>query len=106
VTAGDTLIYVKAPMQRLSGGVTRRIAASGFGESATERHPESSRWKGVEMSDQNNSEYFASRAVAERLMGDFATDPRAAAIHAELAARYEELALEFDTADERRTGTG
>ncbi|MEO8547898.1 MAG: hypothetical protein ABI422_05970 [Sphingomicrobium sp.] len=58
------------------------------------------------MSDQNNSEYFASRAVAERLMCDCAADLRAAAIHAELAARYEELALEFDTADERRTATG
>lgn len=46
-------------------------------------------------SQAKNAEYFASRAVAERALSEAATDPRAAAIHAELADRYEELALEF-----------
>lgn len=47
------------------------------------------------MSDQTNAEYFAGRAVIERAMSEAATDRRAAAIHAELAERYEELALQF-----------
>jgi hypothetical protein len=42
------------------------------------------------------SEYFASRAVAEETMSGFATDPRVAAAHAEMAERYEALAVEFD----------
>ena len=42
------------------------------------------------------SEYFASRAVAERAMKDFATDPRVAAAHAEMEERYEQLSEEFD----------
>lgn len=50
------------------------------------------------MSDPTNSQYFAGRAAAERAMSAAATDPRAAAIHAELADRYEELAIEFSAA--------
>ena len=42
------------------------------------------------------SEYFASRAVAEETMSNFAVDPRVAAAHAEMAARYQQLAEEFD----------
>jgi hypothetical protein len=42
------------------------------------------------------SEYFKSRAVAERLMCDFATDDREAEAHREMADRYLELAAEFD----------
>lgn len=42
------------------------------------------------------SEYFASRAVAEEAMGEFAVEPRVAAAHAEMATRYEQLAEEFD----------
>jgi hypothetical protein len=42
------------------------------------------------------SEYFASRAVAEEAMTNFAVDPRVAAAHAEMAERYRELAKEFD----------
>ena len=42
------------------------------------------------------SEYFASRAVAEQAMESFATEPRVAAAHAEMAERYEQLAEEFD----------
>ena len=42
------------------------------------------------------SEYFASRAVAEQTMSGFATEPRVAAAHAEMADRYEQLAEEFD----------
>lgn len=46
------------------------------------------------MSRQAHTEYLAARAIAERRMGQAATDPRAAAAHAELAARYEALAAE------------
>ena len=42
------------------------------------------------------SEYFKSRAVAEETMSGFATDPRVAAAHAEMAERFEALAVEFD----------
>jgi hypothetical protein len=42
------------------------------------------------------SEYFASRAVAEDTMSCFAVEPRVSAAHAEMAARYEQLAAEFD----------
>ena len=42
------------------------------------------------------SEYFKSRAIAEETMSGFATDPRVAAAHAEMAERYEELAAEFN----------
>jgi hypothetical protein len=38
--------------------------------------------------------YYAARAIAERRRGQSATDPRAAAVHAELSARYEALAAE------------
>ena len=46
------------------------------------------------MSRQAHTEYLIARAIAERRMGQSATDPRAAAAHAELAARYEALAAE------------
>ncbi len=42
-----------------------------------------------------NSDYFASRAVAEHLLSQTATDPYAIAAHTELAVRYVELAAEF-----------
>jgi hypothetical protein len=38
------------------------------------------------------SEYYAGRAIAEHRRVVAATDPRAAAVHGELAARYEALA--------------
>lgn len=44
------------------------------------------------MSELPSSEYYAERALQERRMMDAATDPRAVAIHGELAARYEALA--------------
>lgn len=43
------------------------------------------------MSELPTSEYYADRAQAERRRAEGATDPRAAAIHSELAARYEAL---------------
>lgn len=46
------------------------------------------------MSRQAHTEYLAARAIAERRMGQAARDPRAAAVHAELAARYEALAAD------------
>lgn len=42
------------------------------------------------------SEYFASRAVAEETMSAFAVEPRVIAAHDEMAARYTQLAQEFD----------
>ena len=42
--------------------------------------------------EQARSEYFAERAIAEHRLVEAATDPRAAAAHGELAARYEALA--------------
>ena len=47
------------------------------------------------MSNQTNAEYFAGRAAIERAMSEAAADTRAAAIHADLAERYEELAQQF-----------
>lgn len=41
-----------------------------------------------------DNEYFAARAISERRMSEAAADPRAAAVHDELAARYEALASE------------
>ena len=43
------------------------------------------------MSEFPTSEYYADRARAELRASQVATDPRAAAAHAELAARYEAL---------------
>ena len=43
------------------------------------------------MSEFPTSEYYADRARAERRASEAAADPRAAAAHAELAARYEAL---------------
>ena len=48
------------------------------------------------MSKQDHSEYFAARAIAERRLSQAATDPRTAAVHAELAARYEALSADPD----------
>ena len=39
----------------------------------------------------NDTEYFRRRAVAERTMAARASDPSAAAIHNQLAERYEAL---------------
>lgn len=36
--------------------------------------------------------YYAARAIAERRQSQAATDPRAAAVHAEMSARYAALA--------------
>ena len=44
------------------------------------------------------SEYFRERGVAERTMSNFATDPRVAAAHEEMAERFDQLADEFDIA--------
>ena len=49
------------------------------------------------MPDLTNSEYFAMRAVEARSMADSADDRRSAQAHAELAARYQALAVEFQT---------
>ena len=44
------------------------------------------------MSKRENSRYYADRALAEQRLMEAAADHRAAAAHAELAARYEALA--------------
>lgn len=50
------------------------------------------------MSSQSNAEYFAGRAAIERAMSEASTDKRSAVIHADSAARYEELAQQFGAA--------
>ncbi len=44
------------------------------------------------MSEREKSRYYAGRALAEQRLMEAAADHRAAAVHAELAARYEALA--------------
>lgn len=46
------------------------------------------------MSDQQNCAYYGVRAGEERRMAGFTKDPRASAVHADLAARYQALSLE------------
>ena len=47
------------------------------------------------MSDESHADYFAARELLERAMGRRATDARVAAAHAEMAERYEALAVVF-----------
>ena len=42
----------------------------------------------------SKQDYYAARAIDERLQSQAATDPRAAATHLELSARYEALAAD------------
>jgi hypothetical protein len=42
-----------------------------------------------------DAEYFSDRASVEMALSRVATDPRAAAAHADMATRYEKLAAEF-----------
>jgi hypothetical protein len=46
------------------------------------------------MSEQNNQEYYLSRATTSRQLAERAIDPSIAAIHTDLATRYEMLAAE------------
>ena len=52
--------------------------------------------RGRLMPEQDNAEYFRMRAQDERLRSQHATDPRAAAAHADMADRYEEMAAQFE----------
>jgi hypothetical protein len=57
------------------------------------------------MAKRNDDTYFATRALQERRMAEEATDTKIAALHWELASRYEELAGERDpSVRELRTG--
>ena len=47
------------------------------------------------MTDESHADYFAERERLERAMGRRATDARVAAAHAEMAERYEALAVVF-----------
>lgn len=47
------------------------------------------------MTDQFEAEYFADRALVEQDLSRAATNPKAAAAHAELAERYQALAEMF-----------
>ena len=58
------------------------------------------------MSEKTNSEYFAARAVEHRKLSQTTADARAAAIHAELSARYAELSLEFEAKRQKLSATG
>ena len=44
----------------------------------------------------NDTEYFRKRAAAERTLAVAASDPAAAAVHTQLAERYEALVSEAD----------
>ena len=47
------------------------------------------------MTDEVYGRYFADRERHERAMCDRAADPKVAAVHSEMAERYEALALVF-----------
>ena len=47
------------------------------------------------MTDESYGRYFANRELHERAMCDRAENPRVAAVHSEMAERYEALALVF-----------
>jgi hypothetical protein len=47
------------------------------------------------MSDEAFARYFADRELHEREMSERAEHPRVAAVHGEMAERYEALALVF-----------
>ena len=51
------------------------------------------------MSEQNNQEYYLSRATTSRQLAERAIDPSIAAIDTDLATRYERLAGEPRTKD-------
>jgi|GEM_PF-1895872 len=46
------------------------------------------------MPDQQDSGYYGVRAGEERRMAETTEDPRASAVHADLAARYQALSLD------------
>lgn len=47
------------------------------------------------MTDEVYGRYFADRERYERAMSECAADPKVAAVHSEMAERYEALALVF-----------
>lgn len=47
------------------------------------------------MDQLNHQEYFRSRAATSRELAERAASPKVAAIHQELAMRYETLSVEF-----------
>jgi hypothetical protein len=47
------------------------------------------------MTDEAYGRYFVDRERHERAMSDLAADPKVAAVHNEMAERYEALALVF-----------
>jgi hypothetical protein len=57
------------------------------------------------MSDEAYARYFADREMHEREMSQRADHPRVAAVHGEMAERYEALALVFGAKrpDEQRS---
>jgi hypothetical protein len=57
------------------------------------------------MSDEAYARYFADRELAERAMSDRARNWRVAAIHTEMAERYEALAKVFGAKREDESAT-
>ena len=47
------------------------------------------------MTEEAEGRYFANREITERARSRWANDKRAAAVHTELAERYEALAIVF-----------
>jgi hypothetical protein len=52
------------------------------------------------MTEESHARYFADREQAERALSDRARNWRVAAIHSEMAERYEALAKVFGAKDE------
>ena len=72
-------------------------------EWATERHLRAPAIEGVHMSD-NTHAYYEYRAEKARILAAAATDPKIAAIHQEMAERYE-LLVRGGTNDDRDTAS-
>lgn len=51
------------------------------------------------MNEPNNRSYYACRAEASRALAERAVNPEIAAIHTELATRYEALVIETQRTD-------
>ena len=48
------------------------------------------------MSSPSHAEYYAVRCLDAQILSEGATNSHAAAVHAEMAARYERVAAQFD----------
>ena len=56
------------------------------------------------MNQQNHHDYYRTRATTSRTLAQRAADPDIAAIHAELANRYEAMAAQMEQQEGNRDG--